>query len=1321
MNIILIGYLHKKSETSSDFSKIPDFLKMPGNTKTAVPLGILMPLVILLVQFIVWTGCSPQESYIQHSGQKELRGEFTGEFSDQITDSGLEVVRSSDKYLEVSEDGLFLNVDTGKLQFRFDRGENATLRDLRMGEKWLVRDNANPLLSARLLESEDYDEFSDHASGKLLDASYEVHSIRHEINGETFSLFLQGTLSFEGGDSFPFSVVLHAKAGSQHLGVDLDFEREGHFQHRYLRELSLDLPLALNHRKRIAQGGDDGITYDTRYFYQFHVGMGRELMMEPNRMRHPEPNYWTHFSVDQKTPGHFRIWRAESDNNASLILLRGRQAAGWTSLYDQQGGALIAIPQMAERAPKSLRVDASNGGTARAQIYPSTRPALSVDDDQANTVFGSAHRIDWIFYLGEMPNAQPDRKLADLWGKNHLPSDPKARRMEADIPDLWSAPATNGDIAPLVSGGIPIPRGELRYPEAVAVLNQDRSHPLQASPLAWWPDGSIKWLHLTFPLSEIEAQVVSRAPRSTGQVPFDVTLREGDNKNFVLHYGGNTTPAAPAHILQTSEDQNGIQIDNGPFQVRLGTGTDFLRSIRLNGRELLTTGGDLPQGFVDFLRTEETYLVNDRHAVGRLDPGVLDIEEIEVQESGPMRAIVRLHGYAQSKEPTLVTLWLEFQTGRPLIRVLHSAVFLQSDPRDTYLHRMGLHLPLAGGPAEQVMTGGHDEEGVHAITGAPLTGLRGNSQFSTQIWQQEDGSPRILQEEERSPGWLARSSQSGGTLVAMRHMWQEFPKEILSRNDGNNGLTAYFWPESTPVMDVRRYSNYPHRSQGETVSGGNDWVSGHYYKNDPFLGTSRSHEMLWYFFDGPGGDGEQLAALNADFQSPPLIYAGADWYRETEITYPTPDYKNFPLVADNLTNVTDFFLYHQEKWGWYGMWDYGDVQHRFRAGYGWNLPPDYLLKYLRMEPEDRPGGGELDSDDLILDYIPQHDWAFDNGRWGWTNTEGLPNLHLQNEYFRTGRRDIFFAAEALARHTRDVVIRHDGQWFGSGTRHGVQHWSDGHHHDRQTIQTEVRFHYFLTGEHRTRELLERLVNDVYMQGSTGSGNNAHTSRLYGMLFLWEITGDPELGEKVRRYARALSLPEGIATRQVLTFPGPERRGEPIGVNSDNFMFHSFGAMYALLEYYYLTEDPQVRESLVGLGTAIGDGDPGSLPVRLKALAFALRHSHNPEPLRKTLQEWVNFDHGRDLYQIVSKDRRHWSGDTAFLPGMVRTLTQINSIPYLLSVLDEEPTLTEEAEKVLADREKNGEYNPKFRLSWQDQFDRPEFDEYLGRWRPWNRE
>src|SRR5690606_4736408 len=74
---------------------------------------------------------------------------------------------------------------------------------------------------------------------------------------------------------------------------------------------------------------------------------------------------------------------------------------------------------------------------------------------------------------------------------------------------------------------------------------------------------------------------------------------------------------------------------------------------------------------------------------------------------------------------------------------------------------------------------------------------------------------RVVSSGGESPGWLEAQGNQVRLLAICRNFWQTAPKAIsLRRNaDGSGALQLGLWPEEGAAMDVRRYSNYPHRSQ----------------------------------------------------------------------------------------------------------------------------------------------------------------------------------------------------------------------------------------------------------------------------------------------------------------------------------------------------------------------------------------------------------------------------------------------------------------------------------------------------------------------------
>lgn len=1222
-------------------------------------------------------------------------GVFVGHLERLLTAFAREGEKSMEKgaKLQVTDAPSGVIVDTGAV--RFELSHEGILRALYIGDKAIVSDNDAPLLTASLLESEEYDGWSDYAPGEVIDATYQ--SVKHEYthDGEVFRATFTGQLNFGKGDFIDCEMTLTASTGSSFLEIGVRLISRGDFRNRFIRRLALRMPLALNKRKRIVQAGDRGVQWNTRHWYQFHVSPTGKLLREPDH------NIWRYFAIDQNTESDYHIWRSESVATSPLTMQRGIQAPGWMAVYDEQGGVLFAYRGFAARAPKSLRVMAEGSGEAMICLWHDGLPALDVTSPQAQAVFGDQHITDWLIFSGEFSDSQPDRALAKRWGVKGLASDPPARN---EIPlahlDLLDAPTADAE-APLVSGGIPLPKGELFDPTHVRLRHNDVDVPLQTRPLAYWPDGSIKWLLLIFPA---DGGAVEGATGEGKTLRFDLTRRDGSKAVYRLDYGGSVRPGVPKKALIASQDEDSVSIDTGPLQLELTAAEGWLRRVKLHGRDILINPG--ARSFVDFLRVAETYPCCTTHAQGMLDDGNFVPERIDLEEAGPLRATVRLQGMTTSQEPTRLIIRLEAYAGRSVIRVFQSAEFLHKDPRVAFVRRMGIELPLTSMQGARVTVGGQD--GAVKLGAGIRAGLKQHSHLGYCAWHQRAGE-RFLRFDEvkhRSRGWLDISGPHGGVTVVLRDMWQQFPNELMV--DIKKGkLVTYFWPESHPLMDVRRYSNYPHPSQGESTPSDTRWVEENYYTKDPFVGVSKTHEILLYFHE-PHVSNRRIDAVAADFQRPPLVYAGADWYLKTGVVLPQPlpGSGRFRRLEANMEHFARFWMHHQKLWGWYGIWDYGDVQHYYKGGYGWIVPPDRLVELIKNPPETYE---KLDVGERISDYAPNQEWAFDNGRWGWSNTEGLLGMYMQNLYMRTGDRDIYFFVEAMARHVRDVDMRHDGIWFGRGTRHGVQHWSDGNHEERQTTHSEFRYHHYLSGDMRSRDFARQLYEGVYSRYDL-SYHAAHSGRLQGILTWWEMTGSQEVAATLARYVSCFIVETGICESPKVDFPDVRCVRQDTNINSGDMFFWAFGAGHGLLEYYYLTQRQELKDALIKVAEhALSRRDPGFFR---KAVAFAARHAEDPAPFRRYLNEWAK--HSLYLVQVVPHNPRFYGGPRGMLRGSVAgSLFFMNDVPYLLMVLEGDPQLSERQWKEIKriDREGGGFYRPPD-LSWQSEYDRPELAEYL---------
>lgn len=1076
-----------------------------------------------------------------------------------------------------------------------------------------------------------------------------------------------------------------------------------------IQNLNWQLPLGLKHRKRIYYPGENGLSWETRYFYQFHTDTLGRLLSYPDR------NEWQYFSLDQLAPEAFTLWRSESATTSPLVMQHGRKAPPFCQVYDEQGGVLVEYKELQRLAPKSLQVFAAEGGAVGVSLWPASEPPLDLRDKvAAGKVFGVDHHLNLHAFLGQ--NEVVEVRSRFLPGENDT-----ARPDPAEVfnEEKWVRETSLPGSSPmLVTGGYPFPRGQVKDAGAIMVAAGGKALPVQSKAIGFWPDGSVKWALLSF-FADSKALVSQGAEAAQARGPV-VTCRDGRvlPLEMELRSGGGVreeiAETGSGAALSLEENKDGVTIDTGALRVGLQKGTRWLRSIQLGGEEILDLARADRLAYADYLLNPER--VAPHHTLaegGTLSAGVLDVKKLAIEERGPLRCVVRLEGMTSGAEPVNVVMRLEATAGSPALKVTHSIEILSKDPRKAFIRSLGLEIPLKmGWPT--VHFGG--EKSIAVPDEVLRSGLyqRIPEYYEVKGSTETGGAP--LGAGAQSRGWVKLSDEKAGLIAVIRNLWQQSPKALVVDHE-KPSVRIEFWPEEGPLMDMRRYSNHTHRSQGEGISGAasKDWVTESYYRRDPVAGLSRTHEVLLHFYKGPSPDAEIVAA---DFQSPPLLYAGWKRYLESGVVLPSAE--QWDRYWGNAERFSAFWLWHRKLDHWFGFWNFGDIRHLFGTGYGWIFPPDVLRQ--RLEETKRGIPPVRDRRNSILDYAPANDWAFDNGRWGWANTEGLPNLFFQQEYLRTGNRALYFLAESMAHRSRDVVVRQSGHWFGLGTRHGVQPWSDGNHEERQTVNTEYKLHYFLSGDGRTRDVVNKLYEGVYSKRDV-SIHAAHSGRLYGLLTHWEMTGDWAEAEQFRKYVACFLSPDGLFIQPAVSFPGPVSSGEATGLNDNNMFFHTFGGMHALLEYYYLTKDEELRQALIKMADyAIGNRRKGEISSNYwGVIAFAIRHGENPDRFRQALLQSLAAN-WQLVYQTVGTDPKFWSGENSFLTSNApRSFFWVTIAPYVLGAFPGDVLWNEEIAGAMKEIEAQGIPRQKTAtaLSWQSEYDGiPELDDYLAIDRPW---
>lgn len=636
--------------------------------------------------------------------------------------------------------------------------------------------------------------------------------------------------------------------------------------------------------------------------------------------------------------------------------------------------------------------------------------------------------------------------------------------MSIDIPLRWIDDATPAHLRAGTTLGVPIPRGELQDPAGLQLVDAEGApRPAQFWTLASWPDGSVKWAGVGLP---------AEAAPSAGYRVID---------------GG----AAPSGPLTVVTDEQQVTVDTGAMQIVVPlTGDELISAVRIDGVEVATSGR-----LVSSVQDIPEPAHNQReHFVGRLSA-------VEVEQAGPLRAVLRLEGEQRSDGRGWLpfTVRLIVAAGARTFRLVHSFIF-DVDPETHFLSSLGIrfNVPLRAPAYDRHVRlagpqGGLLREAVQGITGlrrdpgadvrtAQVAGqatppldtwneavsgrLQWIPQFGDYSLRQHSANGFTIakrtrpghgwvgvDEGTRSDGFAYLGDTGGGLGVGLEGFWQSHPTGIDIRNaaSGLGELTMWLYSPDAPPMDLRFFHDGMGQDTYEEQLGGLEITYEDYEPGmGSALGIARTHELLITAYPATPS-AEELAGDVADVRQRPrlcptpeaLVGRLGDW---DLVDRSTPERAQ---LEDRLDVVLDYYLGQVDQRHWYGFWNYGDVMHSY----------------------------DLD----------RHVWRYDVGGFAWDNSELETDLWLWTAFLRSGRADVFRLAERMVRHTGDVDVHHVGPWAGLGSRHNVQHWGCSCKQLRIGSPAFRRPHYFLTGDERTRDVMLALRNsdETYLNLDAG--------------------------------------------------------------------------------------------------------------------------------------------------------------------------------------------------------------------------------------------
>jgi hypothetical protein len=612
--------------------------------------------------------------------------------------------------------------------------------------------------------------------------------------------------------------------------------------------------------------------------------------------------------------------------------------------------------------------------------------------------------------------------------------------------------------------GTPWPRGAVIADTAFSLHAEGAEIPVQTWPLAYWPDGSLKWTgHAVGP----------NVPAS---------------ERLTLTPGGATPVRPVEQSVTVRETADAIDVYTGVMTCRVSKqGNALFTSIERSGKQVAANGRLI------CLRQDAPEAPEDGDPPVKQERFVGAIKSAVVEQSGPVRAVVRLEGELRAGKRAWLpfTVRLYFYAGGDAVQIIHSFTF-DGDENKDFVRGLGVRFDM---PMRDPLHDRHvrfvgEEDGLWAEAVRGLTGLRrdpGREAREAQIagravppveqlaesvrtrlhlipaWgdytltQPTADGFQIRKRTEPGHAWVRAGAgrrasglgyiggaAGGGIAFGLRDFWQRHPTQLDIRGAAGDAaeVTVWLWSPDAPPMDLRFY----HNGMGmETHAQELEGLEITYEDYEKGWGTphgiARTSEMTLWALDATPTR-EHLTALADAVRNPPRLVCAPAHLLSAGVfgNWGLPD-RSTPAkrqIEDQLDYLIALFQGQVEQRRWYGFWDYGDFMHSYDA--------------------DR------------------HEWRYDVGGFGWANSELSPDLWLWYSYLRTGRADIFRLAEAMTRHTGEVDVYHLGRFQGFGTRHNVQHWGDSSKQPRVSTAAYRRIYYYLTADERTGDLMRELLD-----------------------------------------------------------------------------------------------------------------------------------------------------------------------------------------------------------------------------------------------------
>jgi len=1091
--------------------------------------------------------------------------------------------------VRVESTGKRATVTRGTLTLVFDEAGRGFVTSAKLGDAEACAPSPAGGLFASLVVPDGQTPPLQPIRGKEIGGTVKVAQVSGKQADGKGEVEIAGTMAFEGLSEAPFTVRITVPESGPAMEVSAELAVPEKARGCWLTSFGLALPLSLTfHPSSDGKVKVDRKTVAVAILPRAGTDVPevRWLVAEQN-----DKSVWGHMlwqlaGVRQLAPASCEVWEAWGKVNPPFILQRHNVHPGWMAVADGRVAIAAGMPGIEKVAPKEIYADSqakvlricfqspycrpldlsaappkltagpayifiepSEEETRNAQAYrdPKKRPALAGIGETLANLPPTQSSFDAMALVDRLGRAEPPELPDDPAFASHEPA-------AADEVTLWvdETLGANFDVLP-VTRGIPLRRGALKDASKAALLDEKgKPAPCVAKAVAFWPDGSIKWLVLDFQ-PRLEARKVAKVK---------------------LVLGDKARPAPVANPLEVAESPGSVSVDTGKLRFVAGNAGGKLAltiALDLNGDgkvaddEVIVKPG--PDVFgCTFSHVEDTVSYPSRMWLdpGEPDPGVAEVTELRVEEQSPLRAVILVRANLKHKflastvdqkhRPqvgTPVSLRFHLYAGSATVRLQHTFMFA-GDVTHDFLRQLGVRLPLPAEPG-QIVTASLDRRVGQSWTRQGEGGVLQEDADSALIWQAAAPKGPVVARGREATGWLDVSGPKWGVAVGLRHMREMWPQEIEVTKDG---IWTHFYSPRVPPMDLRRYAF--HYGDGESSATG--WGTA--------FGALRTHEACWSF--QRAGEEQSLPLVKA-MLNPPLARVRPRYVADTLAVGHVAEHgaaTNDPHYDNVLYHLPRMHRHNRDYWRWLGFWDFGDEIQVYDA------------------------------------Y--RHRWAVDDGRYGWYNNEPVRDLNYHLAWLMTGNRRIWEAAEAMSLHVFEVDVRHANpqplmsprgrlgelRYTSSttsgidlcGRRHNCQHWSDGYFGPRVGSPPGFRLACYQTGDPVLREYMDRiLASALKMRRSQYMSADGDEAILWAMIMGHEMTLDPKYLDRIKGYVdlqvKFAKDHNGYPAAQANWDWASNAPGAPPADPRGDLWIWSFGGHLALIEIADVYGDPALDKML----------------------------------------------------------------------------------------------------------------------------------------------